>query len=136
LTYHFNKSKTKGVTSIDYFGHSNAEYFFLEYSSVTPEISTDYWGAEDAAKVRKEIFSEEVTFSMVRGRRVRTTTPTAVFFSYGCNQGEDSGLMKKLHELWGIITKGSIGKTDFAPTGQSSTYWPSTEGGWKTYPPR
>lgn len=136
LTYHFNKSKTKGVTSIDYFGHSNAEKLFLEYSSVTPEISTDYWGAEEAANVRKEIFSEEVTFTMVRGRRVRTTTPTAVFFSYGCNQGEESGLMQKLHELWGIITTGSIGKTDFAPTGRSSTYWPSTEGGWKSFPPR
>ncbi len=134
LTYHFNKSKTKGVTSIDYFGHSNADNIFLEYSSVTPEVSTDYWGAEDAARVRKEIFSEETTIQIVDGRRVRRTTPTAVFFSFGCNQGDPDGLAQKLHELWGIITKGSIGKTDFAPTGRAVTYWPDTEGGWKTYP--
>ena len=135
LTYHFNKSKTKGVTSIDYFGHSDANNLFLEYSSVNPTYSTDYWGVEDAANVRKEIFSEETTIQIDRrGRRVRRTTPTAVFFSYGCYQGDPGGLAQQLHELWGIITKGSVGKTDFAITGQERTYWPTTEGGWVTFP--
>jgi len=129
LTYHFNKSKTKGVTSIDYFGHSNAELMFLEYSSVTPEISTDYWGEDEARKVRKEIFSVETKTSVVRGRRVVTTTPTAIFSTYGCNQGDPGGLAERLHQLWGIVTQGSRGKTDFAPIGRGETY-PSTEGGY------
>ena len=134
LTYHFNKSKTKGVTSIDYFGHSNADNLFLEYSSVRPAESTDMWGAEDARNVRKEIFSEETTFQIVSGRRVRKTTPTAVFFSFGCNSGDPGGLAEQLHEIWGIITKGSVGSTGFWKTGQDGSYWPTTEGGWVTYP--
>ena len=134
LTYHFNKSKTKGVTSIDYFGHSSAEYFLLEYSSVTAAESTDYWGAEDARLVRKEIFSEEATIQIVNGRQVRRTTPTAIFFSYGCYSGDPGALAEQLHGIWGIITKGSVGKTDFAKIGVDGTYWPSTEGGWVTFP--
>lgn len=128
LTYHFNKSKTLGVTSVDYFGHSNADKLFLEYSSVTPEISTDYWGATDAVNVRKNIFSVETKVSIIRGRRVVTTTPTAIFSTYGCNQGDEGGLAQQLHQIWGIITKGSRGKTDFDPIGRLETF-PSSEGG-------
>lgn len=129
LTYHFNKSKTKGVTSIDYFGHSNKNNLFLEYSSVVPEYSTDMWGADQAALVRKEIFSEETIVRIVRGRRVETKRPTAIFSTYGCYQGEPNGLAQKLHEIWGIITKGSIGATDFEPIGRLETY-PSSAGGY------
>jgi len=129
LTYHFNKSKTREVTSIDYFGHSNANLLFLEYSSVIPERSTDFWGGSDALNVRKEIFSVETRVSIVRGRRVVTTTPTAVFSTYGCNQGDEFGLAQQLHEIWGIMTKGSRGKTDFEPIGRLETF-PSSEGGY------
>jgi RHS repeat-associated protein len=129
LTHHFNKSKTREVTSIDYFGHSNADKLFLEYSSITPRVSTDSWGGFDAINVRKEIFSVETKVSIVRGRRVVTTTPTAIFSTYGCYQGEEGGLAQQLHDIWGIITKGSIGKTDFEPIGRLETF-PSSQGGY------
>jgi RHS repeat-associated protein len=115
LTSALNKFKNKQLSSVEYFGHSNIDALFLEYSSVRSGVSTDTWGVSEANKVNKDIFS-----------------PIAFFASYGCYQGEQTGLMEKLHQVWSIITKGSIGTTDYKPIGQGYTY-PTSTGGYIEY---
>lgn len=103
------------IESIHYFGHSNPDSLFLEYSSVSPGSSMDYWGASDAASVPKANFASG-----------------AQFVSYGCNQGDRGGLAEKLHALWDITATGSDGKTDFGPIGRGETY-PTSANGYYQY---
>jgi RHS repeat-associated protein len=134
LTYHFNKSKTGGVTSIDYFGHSSADRIFLEYSSVIPGDTTDAWTGSDALNVRRSIFYVKKETKRINGRRVVVSTPTAVFSSYGCYQGEEGALAKQLHDIWGIITKGSRGKTRYYNIGSEGATFPTSDGGYAIFP--
>lgn len=134
LTSVFQNCKEGTIESIDYFGHANKSNFFLEYSS-TPQTngthdssgnplstpvkphSSDYWGANDAGRVPRSQF-----------------TPTAVVDTYGCNCGDPGGIAEKLSQIWGVTTKGSVGKTDYTPIGQGQTF-PTSNGGYQTFTP-
>lgn len=82
--------------------------------------------------MRKEIFTFRWKEERIRGRIVRKRVPTATFASYGCFQGEGGGLAQRLNEIWGVVSKGAIGKTDFVTIGQGHTY-PAAPGGFKSY---
>jgi hypothetical protein len=111
--------KLKGfndIATIDFFGHSNDKAMFLEYGSVTPEKSTDFWSKADAASIKPTQF-----------------TKSAVFASYGCYQGDPGGLAESLRESWRIRTIGSKDKTDFENTGRGATF-PKSKKGYYEYP--
>jgi hypothetical protein len=106
------------IETIDYFGHSNSEAMFLEYSSIEDARSKDYWTAADASGILPSQF-----------------TKGAVFATYGCNQGDAGGLAEKLRELWRIRTIGSRLKTDFEITGPyGGPTFPTSTGGYFEYP--
>jgi RHS repeat-associated protein len=110
-----NSLRPGSVNEVDYYGHSNAASMFFEYSSVKPTYSTDFWGAEDAQNVNTAIFA-----------------PGASWRSYGCNQGDDGGLMDQLNSMWNIKTVGSMGKTNFEPVGRGILP-PSSAQGYRTF---
>jgi hypothetical protein len=106
------------IATIDYFGHSNPNAMFLEYSSLEDSVSKDYWQASDAPTIKPSQF-----------------TKSAVFASYGCNQGDAGALAEKLREVWRIRTIGSRGKTDFEITGPfGGPTFPTSAGGYVEYP--
>lgn len=107
-------SNTKDLAGVYYFGHSNAESMFLEYSVSIAGRGTVTWGAEQAKKVPKSNFATG-----------------AKFISYGCNQGDFNGLCRQLSStsIWDIRCVGSRLKTDFVPIGRGDAY-PSSGGGW------
>ncbi len=115
LTTELNKFKMGQITNMYYYGHSNRNKLFVEYSSIVPSVSSDDWEIKDAEKVKKEIFS-----------------PVAVFASYGCHQGEKKGFAEKIRDIWDITSVGSVGKTDYGPIGRGISL-PSSEGGYKEY---
>ncbi|MBR0665990.1 hypothetical protein GXW71_16645 [Roseomonas hellenica] len=104
------------IASIDYFGHSNPEYMFLEYSVSVSGSGTVTWGDADAAAVPAGKFEAG-----------------AGFISFGCNQGDPKGLAEQLRARWRIRTVGSNGKTDFAPIGRGEPQ-PSSALGYYEYP--
>ncbi len=108
----------QGIETIDFFGHSNAQSIFLEYSSITTGVSQDMWNVTNAAKIATSQFNSG-----------------AVFASYGCNQGDPGGLAEKLRETWQIKTIGSRGKTDFRITGPfGGPTFPTSAQGYVAYP--
>ena len=135
LTAQLEKMPDASITSLDYFGHSNADSMFLEYSS-TPESNgthgadgkrlavpvephtLDYWSPEDAKKVPKSRFVADATVS-----------------SYGCNQGNPGGFAEVVNKIWGVASKGSVGKTDYEKAGMGGgPAYPDSEDGYVTFP--
>ena len=135
LTAQLEKMPDASITSLDYFGHSNADSMFLEYSS-TPESNgthgangkrlavpvephtLDYWSLEDAKKVPKSRFVADATVS-----------------SYGCNQGNPGGFAEVVNKIWGVASKGSVGKTDYEKAGMGGgPAYPDSEDGYVTFP--
>lgn len=107
-----------GIATIDYFGHSDSKFAFLEYSSISNGASSDYWGEVEAAAVKPSRFAAG-----------------AVFASYGCNQGDSLGLAEKFRALWRVRTIGSRGKTNFDVTGPfGGPTFPTSRGGYVAYP--
>jgi RHS repeat-associated protein len=96
LTPTLNTAKDGQVKQLEYFGHSNASSFLLEYSSDKPEKSTDYWGKGDLASVRKGIFAAGGAINL-----------------YGCYLGGTGGLGEEMKRQWGLKTTASDTKTDF-----------------------
>jgi hypothetical protein len=86
----------------------------------------------DALNVRRNIFYRKEETRIVNGKRVVTTTPAAVFSSYGCKQGNEDGLAQQLHDIWRIMSRGSRGDTSYKQTGEGEPY-PSSERGYVTY---
>jgi hypothetical protein len=96
-----NTAKDGQIKQLEYFGHSNAKDFLLEYSSDKPGQSTDYWGMTkgETADVRKGIFATGGDVNL-----------------YGCNLGESGGLAQDMKTKWGQKTTASDTKTDFGTT--------------------
>lgn len=104
------------IASIDYFGHSDDKYMFLEYSSIVSRVSKVYWGEAEAKAVPATKFA-----------------PGASFVSFGCNQGDPGGLAEQLRGVWKLRTVGSNGKTDFEPIG-AGLEQPTSALGYLEYP--
>jgi hypothetical protein len=106
------------IETIHYFGHSNADYCFLQYSTTgkSPAIGEVVWGLDDAKKVDSSKFIQ-----------------TATFATYGCNQGEVGALADQLRTQWKIRTIGSEGKTSYVPIGQGQAF-PESASGYYQYP--
>jgi hypothetical protein len=104
------------IETLDYFGHSNQDFFFLDYSSDGRGLALVKWGLDDARKVSPSVFD-----------------PSATFSSFGCHQGDAAGLAEKLRAEWKIKTIGSEGNTDFESV-VGSEWCPATAGHWFTYP--
>lgn len=110
-------TRLKPIASIDYFGHANDKFLFLQYSTgVAPGAAEVTWGAADAAKVPAANFEAGARFN-----------------SFGCNNGDPKGLSEQLRDLWGIEATGSLGRTDYVTIGQGATV-PSSSGGYYLYP--
>lgn len=88
------------ISSVEYFGHSDAHSLFLEYGSVEPAGATDTWGLTEAMKVSPTHFTADASVS-----------------SYGCKQGEVNGLMDRLRQFWRVSTVGSRGNTSYDDSG-------------------
>ncbi|MCW3071978.1 MAG: hypothetical protein JWO44_1868, partial [Bacteroidetes bacterium] len=101
LTPLLNTAKDGQIKQLEYFGHSNASDFLLEYSSSVPARSTDRWGmgGSEVTGVRKEIFQ-----------------PTGEVIFYGCNLGDTGGLGEDVKKRWGLETTASDIKTDYSST--------------------
>ena len=102
------------IETIDFFGHSNIDSIFLEYSSIEDSVSKDTWKLADAKHVRPSQFAD-----------------SAVFASYGCYQGDAGGLAEKLRDQWKIRTIGSRKTTNFEITGPfGGPTFPTSTGGY------
>jgi RHS repeat-associated protein len=135
LTSQLVEMPNASITSLDYFGHSDSENWFLEYSSTpqtngthdaagnllavrVPANTGDSWGPTDAKKVPKSRFALGATVS-----------------SYGCNQGEPGGFADVVNKIWDVATKGSLGRTDYIDAGaHGGASFPASEQGYQTYP--
>jgi hypothetical protein len=116
LTAELNKFDP--IQTLEYFGHSNAEKFLLNYGIDGRGVATDTWGIDQARGVLASQFA--------RG---------AKFISYGCNQGASPGLAEKLRGAWGIEAVGAEDKTDFDHV--LPPHWlPASRGAWYRYPER
>jgi hypothetical protein len=113
--------KCKNITNIEYYGHSNKDRLFYEYSSTPatnappaggPAVSNDHVGADSF---------KGLPFA-----------PGAMFKIYGCCCGEPWGIAEQLSKQ-GFNTEGALGKTDYVPVGQGHTR-PAAPGGTRTYP--
>jgi len=98
LTPMLNTAKDGQIKQLEYFGHSDQNNFLLEYSSDIPRGSTDYWGKNDIAGVRKGIFAA--------GGKVNL---------YGCNLGAPGGLGQEMKHKWGLKVTAADTRTDYVP---------------------
>ncbi len=96
LTPTLNTAKDGQVKQLEYFGHSNPDDFFLEYSSDKPSVTTDFWGKRDVANVRKGMFAVGAEVNL-----------------YGCNLGAAGGLAQEMKNKWGFKTTASDTATNF-----------------------
>ena len=114
ITRFINMLKLGSVNSIEYFGHSSADYLLLNYAIDGKPVATDVWGINDAKSINPKVFSS-----------------TAAIMSYGCNQGNPGGLMENLHNLLGFATKGAVGYSDYRKL--NNGIYPEAANGYKWY---
>lgn len=98
-----------GITTFDFFGHSNKNCFMLDYGCDIMAASKAWIHEDDLTKLRRGAFSRQ-----------------AICQSYGCHTGESMSAYWKT--ALGIPLIGALGKTDYVVL--SKGLMPKVMGSW------